>query len=322
MKHINLLISVAICFIGIIQTSCCLKNEKTNQTTKPLRFVFITTCVGEDFFIPVKKGMDQAASLLGVECSFIGTKEVDLKRQVTMVSQAIKQGVDGIALNIIDTLAFDSVVKEAIDKGIPVVAFNVDDNKTPNARLSGICQNFYKAGYDLGQKISAQIPENSTVLMTIHSEGISALNDRLKGERDALIKKNIKWKVVVTGIKADSAAFVITNALNKNHGVKVVICTGQADTEGAGLAIEKNFNNMGYLAAGFDVSPAIIRLIKNDHILFTIDQQPFMQGFYPVIQLYQYCRYGILPSDNEIVASFVTKNNADNIEKLCNEHFR
>jgi simple sugar transport system substrate-binding protein len=168
------------------------KNEKTNQTTKALRFVFITTCVDEDFFIPVKKGMERAALLFGVECSFIGTKGVDLKQQATMVSEAIKQKVGGIALNIIDTLAFDSVVKEAKDKGIPVVAFNVDDNKTSNACLSGICQNLYKTGYDLGHKISSQIPVSSSVLITLYSEGISALNDRLKGDQDALKRKNIK----------------------------------------------------------------------------------------------------------------------------------
>jgi simple sugar transport system substrate-binding protein len=205
------------------------KNGKTNQTTKALRFVFITTCIDEDFFIPVKKGMEQAASLFGVGCSFIGTKVVDLKQQATMECEAIKQKVDGIALNIIDTLAFDSVVKEAIDKGIPVVAFNVDDNKTSNAFLSGICQNLYKAGYDLGHKISSQIPESSSVLITLHSEGISALNDRFKGEQDALKRKNIKWKVVVTGIYADSAAILIANVLNNNPGVRVILCTGQAE---------------------------------------------------------------------------------------------
>jgi ABC-type sugar transport system substrate-binding protein len=70
MKHINLLVRVAICIIVLIQISCRINNEKTNQSTKPLRFIFITTCVGEDFYIPVKKGMEQAASLLGVECSF------------------------------------------------------------------------------------------------------------------------------------------------------------------------------------------------------------------------------------------------------------
>lgn len=322
MKNRQLLIVLAICIICAIQSSCNIMTRENNQRSKPLRFVFITTCVGEDFFIPVKKGMDQAASMLGVECSFIGTEGVDVQQQVSMVSDAIREGIDGIALSIIDTLAFDSVVKEAIDKGIPVVAFNVDDNKTPNARLSGICQNLYKAGFDLGQNILSLIPENSTVLMTMHSAGISALDDRLKGEQDALIRKNIKWKVVITGTKPDSASIVITDALKDNPEIKYILCTGQADTEGAGLAIEKYFSNKGYVAAGFDLSSEIIRLIKNGHVLFTIDQQPFMQGFYPVVQLYQYCCYGILPSNNEIVASIVDQYNADAIEKLCLKHFR
>jgi simple sugar transport system substrate-binding protein len=322
MKIINLFGVIAIGIVVITQTSCGPKEENGSRSSEQLKFVFITACAGEDFFIPVKKGMDQAASLLGVECSFTGTEEVDPEQQAAMVEEAVKQRVDGIALSIIDTIAFDYVVEKAMENGIPVVAFNVDDNKTPNARLSGTCQNLYKAGYDMGIRISPQIPENSTILMTMHSEGISALDDRIQGQLDALQKKNIKGKILITGTDPDTAKVLITRALKENHEIMTILCTGQADTEGAGLAIEENFSNQRYVAAGFDLSPEILRLIKKGHILFTVDQQPFMQGFYPVVQLYQYCSYGILPSNNEIVASFVDRNNADAIEKLCNEHFR
>ena len=311
-----------VCIASVILASC--SHDKTSKTndSKPLEFVFITTCVSEDFFIPVKKGMEEAASLLGVKCSFIGTEDVDLEQQVNMVREAVKTGVDGIALSIIDTLAFDVVVREAMDNGIPVVAFNVDDNKTPNARLSGICQNLYKAGYDLGKHMAALIPDNSTILMTLHSRGISALDDRLKGQQDALAGKNITWEVVITGTDADTASVIIADALLNHPEIKYVLCTGQADTEGAGIAVEKHFGNKGYLVAGFDLSPEILRLIKGGHILFTIDQQPYMQGFYPVIQLFQYCRYGLLPSDNEIVASVVDSSNAEEVEILCSKHYR
>ena len=302
--------------------SCYLQNEQTKKEFKPLHFVFITTCVGEDFFIPVKKGMEQSATLLGVDCSFIGTKEVDIKEQVAMVSDAIKMGVNGIALNIIDTLAFDTIIQKAIDNGIPVVAFNSDDNKTPNLRLSGISQNFYQAGYDLGKRISKKLDKNTTILITLHSKGISALDERVRGIQDALKRKNVKWKIIVTGIHADTAAYLIKNALMENPEIKTILCTGQVDTEGAGMVIENFFKEKNYFAAGFDLSPKIIRYIKKGHILFSIDQQPFMQGFYPVLQLYQYCSYGILPSDNEIVSSFVTQENVKEVEKLCRQHFR
>jgi simple sugar transport system substrate-binding protein len=322
MKIINLVGCAVVSIIIITQLLCGIKKEKEPRATKPLKFIFISTCAREDFFIPVKKGMDQAASLLGVECSFVGTKEVDLIQQAAMVEEAVRQGIDGIALNIIDTLAFDTVVKVAIDKGIPVVAFNVDDNKTPNARLSGVCQNFYKAGFDLGKRISAHILEKSTVLFTMHSSGISALNDRIKGEQDALRERKINAVTLITGTNPDTAKMLIANVLKVNTKIKTVLCTGLADTQGAGLAIEESFSSNGYLAAGFDLSPEILRLITKGYVLCTVDQQPFMQGFYPVIQLYQYCRYGILPSDNEIVASFVDRDNVEAVEKLCREHIR
>ncbi len=77
-----------------------------------------------------------------------------------------------------------------------------------------------------------------------------------------------------------------------------------------------------FIVAGFDLSPKIIRYVKNGHLAFTIDQQPYMQGFYPVIQLVQYIRYGIVPSNNEIGASFVTKENVEKVEQLIKEGYR
>ncbi len=316
--------STLLCITLLVFQSSCNGNKGAEElkTVKQLRFVFITTCEKEDFFIPVRKGMADAASLLGVDCSFTGTEEVDLRKQAEMVEEATRQGVDGIALSIIDTLAFDDVVQNAVNKGIPVVAFNVDDRYTPNARLSGIAQNFYKAGFDLGERVSEQIPENSTVFLTMHSYGISALNERVRGEMDALKKRNITGKVLITGTDPEGARDKITDELINHPEITAIICTGQADTEGAGLAIESRYQGRGYLAAGFDLSPEILRLIKSGYILCTVDQQPYMQGFYPVVQLYQYCRYGILPGDTEIVASFVDRDNVENVEKLCAGHFR
>lgn len=289
---------------------------------KPLKLVFITTCVDEDFFKPVIKGMNDAAQLMNVECSFIGTKEVDVNEQAKMVTEAIKNGADGIALNIIDPVAFDKVVEKSIKNGVPVVAFNVDDNKTPNARLSRVCQNLFVAGEELGKKVADQIPAGSTLLVTMHSEGISALEDRRDGIKKALEHKNIKWVETITGIFGEESSHVIGDALNANPEIKAVLCTGLADTEGAGIAIERDFKNRSLIAAGFDLSPTTLHHVKKGHLAFTIDQQPYMQGFYPVVQLVQYLRYGITPSNNDIGASFVTKENVAKVEELIHQGYR
>jgi ABC-type sugar transport system substrate-binding protein len=65
-----------------------------------LRLVFITCCVDQAFFVPVKKGMHDAAKMMDVDCDFIGTKDVDLPEQAKMVSQAVADDYDGIAVNL------------------------------------------------------------------------------------------------------------------------------------------------------------------------------------------------------------------------------
>ena len=298
------------------------RREGSGNTLKPLRFIFITTCVDEDFFNPVKKGVRDAAAQMGVQCTFTGTPEVDLKAQADMVRKAVAEGYDGIALNIIDPVAFDDVVSEAMGKGIPVVAFNVDDNQTPNARLSGVCQDLYKAGRIVGEKAAAFIPDNSRILMTVHSDGISALEDRLRGEQDVLKAKGVTWKRVVTGITPEGSAEVIATALKADPEIKAGHLHRTSRYGGAGLAIEKHFAGKGYKAAGFDLSPETLRLIKAGHIQFTIDQQPYIQGYYPVIQLALYCRYGIRPSNIDAGASVISKDNVDEVLALSRTGYR
>ena len=289
---------------------------------KKLKFIFITTCVDEDFFKPVKKGMADASRMMDVECVFTGTPDVDVKSQAEMVRQALRDGYDGIALNIIDPVAFDGVAEEARGRGVPLVAFNVDDYATPNARLSAVCQRYYDAGRTVGRRCAEYLPAGSHILMTQHASGVSALDDRLRGEQEELGKKAITWTVVVTGNTAAESAEVIARELKKNRQIRFVVCTGQADTEGAGLAIEKHFRERGVVAAGFDLTPEILRLVKAGIIRFTVDQQPYIQGFYPVVQLTLYKRYGIMPASMDAGAAVITQDQVDSVLKLTEQQYR
>lgn len=289
---------------------------------KTLKFIFISPCATEEFFLPVKKGMHDAAALMNAECEFVGTEDVDIAEQICLVKKAVDDGYDGIALSLPDSTTFNDVVAEAMAEGIPVVAFNIDNNDSGNGRLSACCQKLYEAGRTLGGTAADSIHEGSRILMTVHSEGISALEDRLNGALEILKSKNVTYEVVVTGTEPLKAKKIITGILKENSDIKTILCTGQADTEGAGLAIEQNFADEGYYTAGFDVSDKILRLVKNNIIAFTIDQQPYMQGFFPVIQLVLYCRYGIMPSDIDAGAGLITVENVDNVIELSKKGYR
>ena len=99
---------------------------------------------------------------------------------------------------------------------------------------------------------------------------------------------------------------------------------GRADDlgQGAGTAIGAHFSGQGYRAAGFDLSPEILRHIRQGRIAFTIDQQPYIQGFYPVVQLALYHRYGIMPASMDAGATLINRENADSVLELARRHYR
>jgi len=310
--------SLAIAFV----LALVLAPEPRSFGEEGLRFIFITPCRDEAFFGPVKKGMADAAKMLNVECSFVGTEGVDVEAQAEMVRQAVADGYDGIALNIIDAEAFDEVVKEAMEKGVPVVAFNCDDQLTPNARLAGVQQDFYHAGQIVGRRAGEYIAPGSKVVVTLHDEGISALDNRQRGIQDALRDKDLKWQVVVTGNEPDEAVEFLTRLLKSDPEIKAILGTGLTDTEAAGVVAGRRLTKHDLVVAGFDLTPRILRMVEEGTIRFTIDQQPYTQGFYPVVQLALFCRYGITPSNVDAGAGVVTQEDARRVMELTGKKYR
>ena len=132
----------------------------------------------------------------------------------------------------------------------------------------------------------------------------------------------MQWTVCISGNDSAKGADVIEQELRKLPDTRVVLCTGQADTEAAGRAIEKAFAGQGYWAAGFDLSPTTLRLIKAGHVRCTVDQQPYIQGFYPVVQLTHYLRYGIVPGSMDAGATIITPDTVDRAMQLTEQQYR
>jgi simple sugar transport system substrate-binding protein len=322
MRNLRTEIKFVLALACLLFAGCSIQGSSSKPETRPLRLAFVTCAVDAKFFEPVKKGMNDAAKFMGVEADFVGTEGIDVASQARMVRQAAIDGYDGIAVNLIDQEAFDRVIRETMDKGIPVVGFNTDDHATPNARLCCVNQRLYEAGQSLVRRVLPHIPDGAHVLMTMHDEGVSSLEDRLAGEQAVLKKKNARWTVVVTGNDSVKGADIITRALKANPDIRIILGTGQSDTEAAGRAIEKSFPGRGYWSAGFDLSPETLRLIRERHIRCMVDQQPYIQGFYPVIQLTLYLRYGIVPSDIDAGAAIVDAANVDEVMELTRRQYR
>jgi simple sugar transport system substrate-binding protein len=73
---------------------------------------------------------------------------------------------------------------------------------------------------------------------------------------------------------------------------------------------------------GFDTSPQIVEGLKSGWVQLTADQQPFMQGYLPILALCQQVVYGLAPINVDTGAGFVTPENYQTVAKLAAEGLR
>jgi len=298
----------------------------TEFTHKPrgecgtIRIQFIGVFVEEEFFRPVKQGIKDAGRDLRADVSFTGDAGGDTLVVNRLIFDAVDGGVDGLAVNIIHPSANNEAIRHAMSKGIPVVAFNCDATNGTGPHLAHTQQNFMAAGMKLAKTLLDDVSRKATVLLTKHDANVSALDDRANGIREGLAPRGPSFAELITTQEAHVAAEKIEAALRENPAIEAIFCTGQADTEGAGLAVKKMGGKT--LIGGFDLSPTILELVKDGHIRCTIDQQPYMQGYYPVVQLCLNIRYGVLPANMDAGATLIDKSNAEKVMELSQQGYR
>ena len=90
--------------------------------------------------------------------------------------------------------------------------------------------------------------------------------------------------------------------------------TGGGDTHACGFVSAKyGLAKKGVIVAGYDLYPQTPGYIKAGDMTFTTDQQPYLQGFVPLLQMYLYKLSGgaVAPADTNTGLAYVTKDNVD-----------
>jgi simple sugar transport system substrate-binding protein len=77
--------------------------------------------------------------------------------------------------------------------------------------------------------------------------------------------------------------------------------------------------------ATFDLSPDVLAAVRDGKMLFAVDQQPYLQGYLPVMLLAEKVRYGVFPAEGELIPTgpkFITKADAAEVIRLSAEGVR
>jgi simple sugar transport system substrate-binding protein len=232
---------------------------------------------------------------------------------INAFNAAISAKADGIGVCVIDKSAFEAPIKNALKKGIPVVAYNADGARGgPKARMAYIGQALYESGFAMGQRIAGLVPKGDVALF-IATPGSLNIQPRIDGAV-AAIKQSGKQlnPIVVPTDPSVSVELSMIDAWYLGHkNVAGMFAVDAGDTQGVGQVIQKHSLKGKVKGGGYDLLPGTLTLIDQGFLDFTIDQQPYLQGFYPIIQLFLYKLSGGLqaPSDTNTGLLFVTKGN-------------
>jgi simple sugar transport system substrate-binding protein len=261
---------------------------------KKLKFVFVNHVTTNPFFVPTKYGAADACKLLGCTYQWTGSESSNVKEMVNATNSAISAKADGIAIALVDLKAFNGPTQNALNANIPVVGYNAD--AADNPRLAYIGQDLFVSGQEMGKRI-VDLVGSGDVALFIATPGSLNIQPRIDGALDSIKKsgKGITAHTVATGAAVPKELSTIDAYWLGHKNTKGMFAVDAGSTQGVAQVIKKySLRDKAVKGGGYDLLPAIQQLLAAGQIDFTIDQQPYLQGFLPVLEMFMYKASGTL----------------------------
>ena len=251
------------------------------------RFVFVSHDTLDPLLIATQFGAQDAAALVRCTTQWTGSPSGSVKETVKALRTAISKKADGIAVSVLDAAAVAPAAEAAAKAGIPLVAFNVDSGST-GRRYAYVGENPGASGVRVGVE-AARLAPTGTVILFAPRQSKSWTERRLKGILTGLATSRRAPAATVVRLSGDANAqqSAVEKAYARERRVRGLFAVDGAGTLACGKAIAHlGLRAKGVKGGGYDLLPDDLELVANGTLDFVVDQQPYVQGFTPVLQLF------------------------------------
>jgi len=247
----------------------------------------------------VRKGIDDASALLNVKTNYMGPEKFSLEALTNLMESAIVAKPDGIILTITSVEALDPLVRDATNKGIPVIAVNINDNRPKSERMPYIGyvgQDEYDAGTALAERALEEFTP-TRVVIGMHEPGHVGHERRAKGIMDVMNKKGIPAEKLDIGLDPVMEVETFRSYLMGHPDTDLILTLGPEQAYAAVKAVEEMGKIGKIKTATIDVNDDVMKGILDGSIICGVSQQPYMQGFIPVVWMYLHKECGFIPPE-------------------------
>jgi simple sugar transport system substrate-binding protein len=287
--------------------------------TPAWQFWFVNHVTTNLFFVPTQFGMKDATALFGLPApKWGGSADSAAADMVADINTAVASKANGIATTVINASPSDTTfatpVAAAMNAGIPVVSYNADGPiikgvVTPGTnRLCYVGQALYLSGQEMGKRILANTKPGHVVIF-IATPGTANIQPRYDGAASILTPAGYTVSMVATGATTAVEGPAEKAYLIGNKSIVGAFGVDAGSTELLGPTLASVGLAGKIYAGGFDLTPGTLTAIQAGQIDFTINQDPYLQGFLPALYLYLFNLTGglVLPPDTDTGLSFVDK---------------
>jgi simple sugar transport system substrate-binding protein len=256
--------------------------------SRAYRFTVVNHATRSAVYLPTRNGVADACSLLGCSYQWTGSVSGDVSEMVTAINAAVDAKVDGIATSLTDPTAFNTPVSAALAVGIPVISYGSD--ATGNPRLAYVGSDPSQGGRKMGQRIRELLPGGGTVGVFTATPGATGLDLRIGALTKELKGSGFTVKRIASGPGQSQETTIIDAVISKPAGYTGFFAVDGGSTavvatamQNAGLAAQ------GIVGGGYDLTPTTQQALVSGEIAFAIEEQQYLQGFIPILQLYLHC---------------------------------
>jgi simple sugar transport system substrate-binding protein len=264
------------------------------------------------FWTIVRNGLDAAERQMDVDVDHRAADVYNPRAMSDLIDAAVAREPDGLVVSI-PSKQLVPAVRRAVASGIPVVSINSGSDVSRRlGTLAHIGQPEGDAGYRAGLRLVAA---GATNALCVNQEiGNEGLDRRCAGFARALRESGGRARVVAVDDRSigETRSQLVDAAARP--GVNAVLALNNKVGQLAAESLPRDV-----LIGTFDYSPEVLEAIEDRRIEFAVDQQPYLQGYLPIVFLAERARYGLFPAQGEVVPTgpnFVTRENAAQAARL------
>jgi ribose transport system substrate-binding protein len=273
-KHIIALLPCLV-LLALIVAGCGDDDGDGGGTAEGKKMTLVQGVKGDEFYITMGCGAQEAASKAGVDLDITGPDKFDASLQTPVLNGVTAKNPDAILIAPTDTKAMFAPIQQASQGGAKIILVDTTLDK-PDVAESQIASDNVLGGRLAGEELSKLIGGKGKVLVVNVKPGISTTDQRQQGF-EAAVKKESGIEYLGAEFSQDEparAASIVKATLAKDADLKGIFATNLFSAEGSANGLREAGKLGDVKIVGFDAGPAQVKQLEEGLVQALIAQKP------------------------------------------------